>query len=547
MIATKITEMLSSMYSSESGIRSVLLNGKYGCGKTYNIGNFVNGELHPNVIYLSLFGAKSKNDIVIKLAEKLDSSFIYNLNGNYSISFSLNERPYNGCMIIFDDIDRKEDCLSYTSVFGIVDSLCKLGFKTVCVVNSDNVKTTDEYRKLLEKTFDTIIHVSPDSSIFSNILPDIESVNSDKLLSDAKENWRTIIKAKNCYDNIISFMGKNEKGNFLSVLQMNHDTFFYHVLIAITCIFSVNEEMPNFNKDDFFKRKQYEYYVEQFGENTANKLLTIISSDDKKYKISGDLLETLILCLTEGNYQSMIDKYYPSKNGILSNEPFCWEPFFLDDNEKEKLKSQFFKRLKEFDFAKDNQAQYLNRILSVFFETMSENEISMLTNRILETVPFETHEDFTRKILIDNQEKQKNLKSFIDSLNKSFQETNKEKIKNLLDEAFEKKDYSILTDFLWKNEHKESHFIEYIANIFRSHGFALPNLSKTISYDSWEYCHEIAHFVAKLEQCKMAFIEELKKQCKQSESTSLRERCNALVFYNFNLSLNFFELYPLKP
>ncbi len=71
MLVTKLDEFLTSVYNDTNKFSTILISGKWGCGKTFSIKKFIYSEEKPNVIYLSLFGLNSKTDVFAILSEYL--------------------------------------------------------------------------------------------------------------------------------------------------------------------------------------------------------------------------------------------------------------------------------------------------------------------------------------------------------------------------------------------------------------------------------------------------------------------------------------------
>ena len=170
----------------------------------------------------------------------------------------------------------------------------------------------------------------------------------------------------------------------------------------------------------------------------------------------------------------------------------------------------------------------------------------ILIDRIVQTIPCEDGGSFMRMMFMDEDYKSEKLEHFKKLLDDEFSEIKDSNKRRQLEEAFKNGDYSLLTEFLYKNRYYDERVKEPIARIFASHEYYLPDLSKKIDYPCWQYCQQIANFIASLENHRLAFIECLKKQCESSKSRSLRERCNSLVKSNFGERMNFFELYPME-
>ena len=110
-----------------------------------------------------------------------------------------------------------------------------------------------------------------------------------------------------------------------------------------------------------------------------------------------------------------------------------------------------------------------------------------------------------------------------------------------IDSAFEEERFEFLTDYLYNNRYSVEKKKQEILELFSDKNYCLPDLSKTLDYYKWAYCHEIARFVAGNKTHEENFIRVLDKQCSKNTSKCLRERCNALVYYNFKICKHKFD------
>ena len=101
MLVTQLKTTLDLFFSEENDSQTLLIDGKWGCGKTYELKQYLK-EAKDQYVYISLFGLKNYEEIVLRLAEFLDSSLVVLLNGHYYINTSIDdESKYNNCFIIF--------------------------------------------------------------------------------------------------------------------------------------------------------------------------------------------------------------------------------------------------------------------------------------------------------------------------------------------------------------------------------------------------------------------------------------------------------------
>lgn len=547
MLATKIPAFLKKLYSNESRFKTVLLDGKWGCGKTYGIELFVNDKKgRPNCIYISLFGAKTVNDIVLKLAEKLESKYIVEMGDDYYVADSPYDMDYNNTLIIFDDLERVSEDLKYESLYGVVDSLRKNGFKIVCVACYEEANDKKRFLQFREKTFDTVINISGDPSAFSKILPKLGLESCEAYLKIADSNWRLLIKASTACLEIIDFMNAHKKGDFLKKMELDNSTFFRCVLLAEKCIFSKNDTIHSFSNNDYFGELSYDEDVEEFGVPVANELYSISKSEDRVFL---EQVKKFVRSILVNDYYQLIYQYYPNTaSGILNEPPFNDEPRYLGDEEKESFKAAFFKRIREFDFNEEIQVRFLINFLNVFAATMTKKEMDLLSTRVAETVPSSKSSLFSNMMYLSGGGLKDKIDYFKNQIDKLFFEKEERATKALLNKAFKNGDYSTLTDFLYKKRINEPDGRMPIAEMFSEKGFFLPDLSKSINYLIWQYCLEIATFVSDLGDYSPLFVECLKKQCESSPSRTLRQRCNELAVAKGLLGSpkDFFDIKPIS-
>lgn len=283
MLISKLQNHLAYFCKKDNQFRAMLIDGEWGCGKTYSVSHFFQNNYEANHVYLSLFGLKNNEDIIVRLSEYLDSSFIVNIDGNFSLKSSLKELAYNGNIIIFDDLERVEDGLSFSSIYGIIDSLKNLGFKVICICHSAYIKNKQHFKDFKEKAIDIAINVKADSAQF----PDVIGVSVDfenTLLETVGGNWRIIKRASYIYYDILKATQEAGHNNFLQSLDLDESAFFRCVVLAVDCLFGKVKEKPTF-KDEYTKIF-YEYEIKGLGEEAGNNLYYLFSqkSENQAYK-----------------------------------------------------------------------------------------------------------------------------------------------------------------------------------------------------------------------------------------------------------------------
>ncbi|MEH7194879.1 hypothetical protein [Bacillus safensis] len=184
MIADKIEQVLNQL--SQSNYDRVIFDGHWGIGKTKHVKDFTEAN-SENSCYVSLFGKKSLKDIIeeiyfkslqddakgkfkeylsksAKKFEGVDFSYlgitlsIPLLNDTYSRMFSELEEKQS-YIIIFDDLERKNDELGLKEFLGLIDHLGNIkGIRVVLVAFSDKFNQVDMqvFNDFKEKSIDRI-------------------------------------------------------------------------------------------------------------------------------------------------------------------------------------------------------------------------------------------------------------------------------------------------------------------------------------------------------------------------------------------------------
>ena len=97
------------------------------------------------------------------------------------------------------------------------------------------------------------------------------------------------------------------------------------------------------------------------------------------------------------------------------------------------------------------------------------------------------------------------------------------------------KDYKFLIDYLYEKRSLDVSHREEIESIFEKEEYLIPDLSESIDYNIWSYCHEIARFIANDKNHVEKFIKVLVKQYELNPtSVTLKLKCSGLMMQYFN-------------
>ncbi len=514
----------------DSAPKAVLIDGKWGCGKTTSIMSFLKANQALSTVYVSLFGVESIEDIVLKLTEYLDSSYISIVDGHYFLksNYSLSDIS-NRALIFFDDLERKSASLKYASIYGIVDHLKRLGFSVICVCSSNEIKKEEEkndYNTFLEKTFDDILFVEADPSLAKTIVDDNFELDVE-LLNDVDQNWRILKRAYSVVQNIENVFKEKSDDDFYTKTGSSKEYLIKSASYALKCFYSSNREKPQFQNNAGFARFAYEYDVEQFGECVANELYSL-TAKNKKDEFKGTI-RSILKCLSTSDYSSFIEERAPTFNDPLFEKyPFDRPIFYLDENGRKEYKNAFLKNLDLFDFSNPNHRFLLSNVLRAFFDEFTMLQRQKIMDRLVDTVKEDQEKELFDSVLIDGIEQTKKMVNFRNSISKAMSDKKVNKDANTIDTLAKNRDYDKLLEYLKIMKSASSVRRDSIARILQENGYVYPDLSKAITPSSWQYSRAATKFVSDT-SLRKSLLEALRKRYHSSTSALLRSRIRSLA------------------
>lgn len=206
--------------------KSILIDGPWGCGKTYEINQFIKSIQKQNkkkkLHYISLFGLESIDEVNtalyqtiypikkhikngIQIISKAISVIPQMPNISDALNFQLNQGNQNNIkgehLIIFDDLDRVANSLKFSDLFGYLNSLYLSNCRFICLVSTSELKERmDEFQKFKEKIFDSIYVINQDNlDVFDSIFQELNIDYVRNAFPLFKNNLRLANKVKLFY------------------------------------------------------------------------------------------------------------------------------------------------------------------------------------------------------------------------------------------------------------------------------------------------------------------------------------------------------------
>lgn len=266
----RMNQIIKRCLSKQSFEHALLLNGSWGCGKTY----FVNKlkEEMPNIRYFSLngfddisivvkslfalilsdkFNVGEKSKDLNKISQRILSFFRKYNNDKLNMLFSLLKSASDFCIdlyvkkyieqendvcpiLILDDLERISDKIEITDLLGTIHSKFVLnGVKVIYVADEQKIEDKGKYDNEKEKyIFRTIDFRRNNKETYNSFLNEKKLPESflDILLavfSDVQDNLRTILFCLDCYQELVEAYKKQN----LSADYNSPEVLFYSICI----------------------------------------------------------------------------------------------------------------------------------------------------------------------------------------------------------------------------------------------------------------------------------------------------------------------------
>ncbi|MFZ2975621.1 MAG: P-loop NTPase fold protein [Candidatus Moraniibacteriota bacterium] len=193
---------------------AVLLKGKWGCGKTYFIKNYIDLRKDKKILHVSLYGVDSFNGVKEKIIIEL-LPFIPEKYSNFASILYKNIKKIpkirdwvpsdadellvdiflkksNGCVFVFDDLERCN--IEIDKLLGYINNFVEFkNQKVILIANEENIldsKSGDKYRKIKEKLIGKEFYINPSRE--EAIILFIEEI-TDEGLGKYLENIKKIL------------------------------------------------------------------------------------------------------------------------------------------------------------------------------------------------------------------------------------------------------------------------------------------------------------------------------------------------------------------
>lgn len=592
----KITDLQDLIVNfSKSNMRSLLIDGPWGCGKTYQIREFLNNSQKEDfkIYYISLFGMESVDEINTKLfrtiypkkfkVKKIATiscnliskaispipvagsasgifealGYLINVNQNKDNQDN-NNPPKNNIIIVFDDLERVDEKLSYISLLGYINSLFFSQARIIAICSSHNIVKENkkaEFQEFKEKVFDRICVIDEsDKEIIINYFSKFQIKNLSSIIGEFGDNLRNAQKTKYFFEQILNHINNNNINYERKISSLQLLLSCYKVIeMCFTPMKKIVFSTEKTKYSQMSKDYSYDTDVKVFGENIANGLHSLFKNPvnllrDNNY--SRRMIEALLNIFLFDKYDDF-DNIFGllnyNKDSSESNDFLNNKVYFLSDENKEKYVEVFLSRLYkgELKFDETNIERFSN-ILRYTHHNFTEDDRDKIIGFMFRDVPKQKNGKMdigdsilfllNRGPMVKNNEALKIWSSKIENFRNNYLiESFLKKLKI----QFESNNFEDLEETirsLENNVHIKDN--KKISSYIVDNDFLLPDLSKDMSDAEWNYSHEIAKYSKKMgvgEKFKKVAVN---KCAMQPDNRSLNDRFQALIEYHIDPDFN---------
>lgn len=346
---------------------AVLLKGKWGCGKTHFIKNYINTRKNKKILHVSLYGVDNFNGIKEKIIIEL-LPFIpekYNTFAN-SIFRNIKKIPKikdwipsdidglltdiflkknKGYIFVFDDLERCN--IKIDKLLGYINNFVEFkNQKVILIANEEDLLNSEDgekYRKIKEKLIGKEFCISPSQedaiALFTSAITNEDLVNysenikqilSKIFVQSKHDNLRLIEQALSSFEYFFQGFSSESKKD----VELFEKMFYEFVVIFI------EYKKGNIKSEDFFQeypqffkgsgdKEKGDYFLDKYDGGLAHwlscfdvkilgKILQGISLLEKEKKVLVDNFENII-GINKESWQKLWNCYEQSDEDFFNN------------------------------------------------------------------------------------------------------------------------------------------------------------------------------------------------------------------------------------
>ena len=536
---------------NESQYRSILIDGPWGCGKTYEINKLMK-KIDKKCIYISLFGLESIDEIntelynaghpklvkankVMNVVSKAVSPVKYVGSIADALSFQLNNvdktKIKKSRIVIFDDLERLSNKIDYKDLVGYINKLFFNELRVICLCSSENIdkKRVDSFQQFKEKVFDCYFSIKEtDYEVYDEIFKELNIRNIEFIYPLFENNIRTAKRVCLFYKDLL---------NYLDYENNQYSLTKYDLLKACAyTVLCVLNSQPKPEINDVYQNVLYEQLVSDYGESIANGAYHYLKmgKEESIGNIHNAVLE-LISCYIYRDFKAFEKtiRYVNPQDEKVDILDQC--PFYLSEENK----SIYFGRINEYI---DNLVVYndvtTKRIRDLYYYTkyiFDNVRIEKIASVYFATVKktYLSKETISEFIFPGINRSNGKISDFISIFSKKYIELYTKRIVDSFYKAVDENEYSEALDSI--NQLSNFSNEEEIKNMLKNNHFFLVDVEKDISEMKWDFLNSIAA-VALRQNLSKEYISSIQNYYNESkcDNETLKTRLISLVRNNID-------------
>ena len=573
--------IIRDFLSQDDSYKTILVDGSWGCGKTTQIRKSIKEIKNKKIVYVSLFGTKSTNELSLcykKIGVK--STIIGNMaliglsavpfvGGGISTAlsnvldqFGNAKKAKKKKVFVFDDLERVDETMSLTSLLGFFNTLVLNGCKVLCLSalkEITNEEKRNNFDRFVEKAFDRVYHIDEEPmEIYSRIFNEIGITNLKAITTGFNGNIRLAKRTSFLYERASKMIESSKDNNHDFFKNYSKDELLFSAATAIRVLYlNSNQRILADKEKDSIRYMVLKEQSEYFGEEVSDRYVAeFIDKDEEASEFKPSRIQALTKDLI---YIEMFENYsyLEEDSRIVNVEPnseeaslFSESFYYLNDKDKKRYVSLLDQGIQNGKISVDSALMtMIGEVCNYSDLPISNKTIDIIVKEIVSQVDRNDHSTFEKASEQRNwvKNKQKPGANYVEII---FQKSKKEidkkrllKAERDLSEAYNSNNFKFLLDTYY--ELAEGKMFrrcgEYIDLTIRNNYF-LPRLEKSINHTMWSYCHQISRY------CKTAgigdnLISYLKKYVKRfPNEESLKDKAFAMIFYNIDSSFKMEDL-----
>lgn len=552
MNTNKISEILNSFIGDDS--KAILFDGPWGCGKTYQIKEFIKNN--KNIYYLSLFGLESIDEINTALYRMIHSCRLALTHSAILVSKAIKPIPQIGniadaleyqlsaesdkhikkkTIIIFDDLERLSRNIRYSDLLGYINSLFLSGCRIICTMSSDHIsikQRVNDFNDFKEKVFDRIYKVTESNNeLLDSIFSKYNLMGFSSIYDLFDNNIRFAIKTEHFFNEVLTHIKSANK----KVEDLGMDNLF----LLKGCIYCVKACFGKFEPKITEENKiEYNVAKDYHEPNVVDAVMALRQKEQSKSDFAIPGFKDFVYLLSEAflykDYSGFYKRYLIDEQS--STDILDKEFYYLSDSNKELYIKEFESRIRNGKIAWNDKTRNavvaINSYTNYIFSDEITKEIALLIHK-----SDDKHSYGDLRLCLSgavSEERKKAVERFIAKIKEILNDLNKTDYVSEFESYVKENDYSKMRDFLDKNfyciEDDKKMFVSY----FKENNFFFPDISKDMDRQIWSYCHEVGRFV-KQNEIADDFIKYAKIMCRKNRTNkSLVDRFHAIIIYNID-------------